>query len=161
MAEATATARIRVERDPAGQVVVYLPGRDEPVQNARVARCFPWSFPHAYISMRGGDGKEIAFLKSLDELDPSSRAVVERELRDHVFNPRIRRVLNVKHEFGVTTIEAETDRGNVSFQVRSRDDVRLLSPTRALFRDADGNAYEVPDINALDRAGRKALEQYF
>jgi hypothetical protein len=49
----------------------------------------------------------------------------------------------------------------VTFQVRSRDDVRVLSSTRALFRDADGNTYELADLNALDAAGQKWMQNYF
>jgi hypothetical protein len=32
---------------------------------------------------------------------------------------------------------------------------------RALFRDVDGNTYEVPDITALDAASQRYLQQYF
>ena len=91
---ASQPARIRrVERNEAGQLVLHLDGRDEPVVDARVARCFPWSFPDSHISIRTPDGKEIALLSSIDELPADSRQVVERELRDKVFSPRIRRVL--------------------------------------------------------------------
>ncbi|MFW5841465.1 MAG: DUF1854 domain-containing protein, partial [Planctomycetota bacterium] len=65
------------------------------------------------------------------------------------------------HEFGVSNIKARTDRGVVNFQVKSRDDVRLLSASRALFRDADGNIYELPDLNQLDSQSRRHLANYF
>ena len=155
------SAGLRVERNEAGELIARIPGRDEEVREAHVARCFPWSFPESYISIRDKEGKEVRLLNSLDELDAASRAVVEQELRDRVFNPQIQRVLSVKHEFGITTIVAETDRGEVSFQIRSRDDIRVLTATRALFRDVDGNQYELADLSALDSASRKHLEQYF
>ena len=151
----------RVERDTAGRLVVHVEGRDEPLVDARVARCFPWSIPDSYVSIRDKDGKEIALLKSLEELNGDSRKIVEQELRDKVFNPMIRRVIEFKTEFGVTSITAETDRGEVTFQIRTRDDVRVLSPTRALFRDVDGNTYELADLYALDPASRKHLYHYF
>jgi hypothetical protein len=152
---------VRVERDLAGMIVVHVPGRDGPITNARVARCFPWSGPDRNISICNSEGREMVFLETLSELDPTSRRVVQEELNTRVFNPRIRRIIKMKHEFDVTSITAETDRGEVSFQIRSRDDVRVLSPTRALFRDVDGNTYEVPDLMALDHVSRKHLEQYF
>jgi len=151
----------KVERNEAGQLVVRLAGREEPVVDARVARCFPWSMPDVLISVRDSDGKEVALLESLDVLDANARQVVERELREKVFNPVIRRVTGYKNEFGVASLTAETDRGPVTFQIRSRDDVRRLSATRALFRDADGNTYELPDFEALDRESRKHLQHYF
>ena len=151
----------RVERNAAGQLVAWLEGRDEPVEDVRVARCFPWSVPDSYISLRNADGHEVALLETLDELPDEARAVIEAELRDKVFNPQILEVLEFEHEFGVSSIRARTDRGEVNFQVRSRDDVRMLSATRALFRDADGNIYEVADLDALDPASRHKLAHYF
>ncbi|MFB3892761.1 MAG: DUF1854 domain-containing protein [Phycisphaerae bacterium] len=150
-----------VTRNTAGQLVVRIKGRAEPVVDARVARCFPWSLPETYISIRDKDGHEIVLHKTLDELDPASREVVARELAERVFNPRIQKVLDYKSEFGVTSITAATDRGTVTFQIRSRDDIRVLSATRLLFRDADGNTYELADINALDPKSRKHLQEYF
>jgi hypothetical protein len=127
----------------------------------RVARCFPWSLPDQYISIRTAEGKEICLLNTLDELDEPSRACVQQELQDKIFNPRILRVETFRSEFGVVNMTAQTDRGVVTFQIRSRDDVRQLSPARALLRDVDGNTYEVHDLHALDAASQKHLLQYF
>ena len=151
----------RMEVDEAGRLVVHLAGGDGPIVDARVTRCFPWSRPQRYVSIVNADGEEIALLETLDELSEENRRVVERQLATKVFNPVIRRVAGHKHEFGITSVTAETDRGTVKFQVRTRDDVRMLSATRALFRDADGNIYELPDITQLDPASRKRLEHYF
>ena len=150
-----------VERNPAGQIVVKLTGRDEPIVDAKIVRCFPWSMPEEYVSIRDSDGKEIAMLKTPDSLDPESQKIVEEELIDKVFNPRIEKVLDFKHEFGVTSITAQTDRGKVIFQIRNRDDVRVLSATRAIFRDVDGNTYELTDRSALDPTSEKYLQRYF
>ena len=151
----------RVERNPAGKLVVHVAGRDEPVVGAQVARCFPWSLPDTHISVRDADGKEVVLLESLDDLPDEARGVVDEELRDKVFNPKILRIVSMKEEFGITSITAETDRGEVTFQIRSHENVRRLSPVRALFRDVDGNSYELPDITALDTASQRHLHQYF
>ena len=150
-----------IARNDAGQLVVRLEGEDEPVVDARLARCFPWSLPEAYISVRDSEGSEIVLLKTLDDLDPDSREVAQAELRDKVFDPKILRILDHTHEFGISSIRAETDRGTRTFQVNGRDDVRLLSPTRALFRDVDGNTYELPDLTRLDRASRRHIQHFF
>ncbi len=150
----------KVERDQAGKLVVHMTGRPEPIVDAKVVRYFPWSLPAAYISIRD-DGKEVVMLKTLDELDDASRAIVEKELADKIFNPKILQVLQVKREFGISSLSAITDRGEIFFQFHGRDDVRLLSPTRALFRDVDGNTFELPDIREMDPASRKMLRRYF
>ena len=150
----------RIERNDAGQLVVHVAGRGEPIVDAKLARCFPWSLPDAYISVRDPGGKEIALLETLAELDDSSRLIADRELQERIFNPKITRITDYRSEFGVTTVVAQTDRGEVSFQIRSRDDIRMLGPMRMLFRDVDGNTYEVADVAELDRDSRKHLEQY-
>jgi len=152
---------LKIERDATGRLIVHIVGRDEPAVDVQIARSFPWSVPDSYISIRDKDGREIAMLRTLEELDDRSRTVVEAELADKIFNPKITRIVDYTSEFGVTYITAETDRGRVTFQIRSRDDVRILSPTRALFRDVDGNTYELPDFNALDPASRRHLSKYF
>ena len=157
----SADAVRKVERDADGKVIVHLNRQDEPLADARLARYFPWSLPDAYVSVRDKDGKEVVMLRTLDELDPGSREIVEQELADKIFNPKILQVLQVKREFGLSSISAITDRGEVLFQVHGRDDVRLLSPTRALFRDVDGNTFELPDVGELDPASRKMLRRYF
>jgi hypothetical protein len=161
MSDSASPAIEKIERNEAGRIVVRLKGVEEPVRDARIARCFPWSLPECYISILNHEGREVALLNSLDELDDGSRELVEAELRDKVFNPKIRRIVKHDSEFGVISMTAETDRGEVTFQIRSRDDIRYLSATRALFRDADGNVYELPDVRELDPASRKWLERYF
>ena len=157
-----ATTRVvRLERNAAGQLVVHLTDGNGPIMDVRLVRYFPWSISNAYVSILGDDGREITMLKSLDELDQASRKVAESELRDKVFNPKILRILSYKHEFGITSITAETDRGQVIFQFRGRHNIRLLSRTRALFRDVDGNIYELTDFNCLDPVSQRYLQRYF
>jgi len=151
----------RVERNAAGQLVVHLAGGETPVTDVKLTRYFPWSMPDAYVSVRTDQGREVAVLTDLDELDPDSRETLESELHDKVFNPKLLRILEYRHEFGISYIKAETDRGQVTFQFRGRHDIRLLSPTRALIRDVDGNTYELPDFNRLDPTGRRYLQRYF
>ena len=150
----------RLERNGLGQLVVHLEGAAEPVTDAVAARCFPWTLPETYVSLRTREGKEIALLKTLAELDESSRTLLEAELHDKVFNPRISRIAAHTREFGITSITAETDRGIVTFEIRTRDDIRMLSATRVVFRDADGITYEVADLTALDPVSRGFVEEY-
>ncbi len=151
----------QLERNRAGQLVARLAGRDEPVVDVQVARCFPWSLPDQYISLRDADGYEIVLFESLEDVEEHMRELIEHELREKIFNPRILKILDFEHAFGVTSIHARTDRGEVRFEIRSRDDVRLLSATRALFRDADGNIYELSDLDAMDAQSRRYLSNYF
>ncbi len=150
-----------LEVNDLGQVVLRLAGREEPYVEVRIARCFPWSLPETFISICEKDGRELVLLRDLGELPDQMRELVRRELRDKAFTPRIQRVLSCTSEFGVTSIRAMTDRGEVTFQVRTREDVRILGPARAVFRDADGVSYEVSDLRAMDSASQKHLQEFF
>ena len=156
-----AGATVRLERNARGELLAYVDGDPEPVENVKVARCFPWSLQQEYVAIRNPDGEEVALLVSLDGLDEATRSLIEQELREKVFVPKIRRIVRYLAEFGVVSITAETDRGKVDFQIRNREDVRALSPRRAIFCDVDGNMYEVEDFEALDRSSQKHIEQYF
>jgi len=151
----------RLERDAAGRLLVHFAGGDAPQTELRLVRYFPWSMPDAYVSVRDEQGRELAVITDLQELDADSRAVLEIELREKVFNPRILRIVEYSHEFGISSVKAETDRGPVTFQFRGRSAFRLLSPTRALIRDVDNNTYELPDYDRLDAASRRHLRRYF
>jgi hypothetical protein len=142
-------------------LVAHVEGADEPLENVKVARCFPWSLSDRYISIRSSEGKEIVLLKTLDVVSAETRKLIEEELRDKVFIPRIEEITKYSDAFDVISITAKTDRGTVTFQMRSRQDVRALTPTQAIFRDVDGNLYEVRDFNALDRASQRQIEQFF
>lgn len=150
----------RLDRNGLGQLLVHLVGVPEPVVDAVAARCFPWSLPGGYVSVRTREGKEIALIKDPGTLDAASRTLLDEELRDKVFNPRILRITDHSREFGITSITAETDRGLATFQIRTRDDIRMLSLTRLAFRDADGITYEVADLPALDPRSRAVVEEY-
>lgn len=155
----TPPERLRVRRNGRGDLEAELEGKI--TSEVRVARCFPWSMQGQLISLRDKDGKEIALLERLDGLDEASRAEIERELRDRVFVPKITRITSHKAEFDIISISALTDRGEAQFQIRSRDDVSILSNRRALFRDVDGNMYEIEDVRTLDKASQRHLERYF
>ena len=63
----------RIERNSAGDLVLYLRGLDAPTVGVTLARCFPWTLPESYISVRSAEGREIVLLTTLEE--PSTRAL--------------------------------------------------------------------------------------
>ena len=148
-------------RNAKGELVAQLAEKDEPVVDVRVARCFPWSLPDSLVSLRDKDGNELLLLETLDGLPKATRELVEQELRDKIFAPRIEKVFSYENRFGIITIKAVTDRGEITFQMRSADEVRTLSPTRFLLKDADGNLYEIADMSKLDPQSRRLLAELF
>lgn len=151
----------RLTRDAKGVLVAHLADRDEPVTDVRVRRCFPWSLADSLISLLDADGKELVLLETLEPLPADTRELIQEELRDKFFAPKILKVLSFGELFGIVTLSARTDRGDVTFQLRSRDDVRVLSPTQCVIKDVDGNLYEVPDLTQLDIESQRRLDAFF
>lgn len=123
-----------------------------------IARAFPLSDPDRYLGFLDGAGKDIGLLIEVGPLDPESRQIVQDELERRYFVPVVERVINVREEFGTVYWTAETDRGEVEFVVRNvRDNLQELSATRLILTDVDGNRFEFPDVNRLDRKSQGIL----
>lgn len=150
-----------IQREPDGTLTVVIEheGRHR-VRDARVRRCFPWTLRERYLSVLDSDGREICLLPSIEYLAEPLRQILLDELHDKIFNPRILRIRDHKSEFGVITFEVETDRGDVSFQVRTRDDIRMIDGRQMLLRDVDGNTYEICDLATLDPLSRRHIDEY-
>lgn len=133
----------------------------EPLGPLQVRRAFPVSAAADFAILNDGDGKEVAIIRRVSELDRASRAVVEAELERTYFVALITRVTAIDVQFHVPHWEVETDRGPRSFELRSsRQDLRVLGQGRILIRDADGNLYEIRDYRGLDPASRVLVESH-
>jgi len=149
---------LRLTRNERGQLAAHL-GDAAPIDNARIARCFPWSNRDEYLSVRDADGKEVHLLRTLGNLDADTRALIDEELSMQEFFPRITAVLSAEQRFDVTLWHIETDRGPAELRVKDSEDIRHIDDQRVLVKDAAGGIYEIPDINALDPRSRKLIDE--
>ncbi|HJP32628.1 MAG: DUF1854 domain-containing protein [Candidatus Latescibacteria bacterium] len=126
-----------------------------------VQRAFPLTMADEFVSLKDGDGDEIAVIRRLGELDPDSRAAVESHLSWSYFASTIVSVYSIEVQYHIPHWDVETDRGRRVFELlSSRRDVRALPGGGALIRDADGNLYEIPNVSRLDAASRAIVEDY-
>jgi hypothetical protein len=150
-------ATLRVRIDDRSRLLLSREGQgDVPVT---VRRAFPWSRPDQFISLRSKDGQELAMLESLDApLPVEARETILRSLDAATFIPRITRVTQVQAQHGGVQIwDVETDAGTLQIRVQEREDVRFLSETRFSIKDAHGNVYEIPNVEALDDHSRREV----
>jgi hypothetical protein len=143
--------------DEQQKLTLRRPGHDD-VVDVRIRRSFPWSRPGEFVSIRSSDGKELALIENLADLDPPVRAKIETWLGKHTFIPRITRIDDVDVRFGYQQWKVQTDRGPAEFRVQEREDIRFLHDGRFSLKDADGNVYEMTRLDLLDPRSRKALE---
>jgi hypothetical protein len=156
-----APGSVRFER-PAGAVhlTVHIEGREEPVAGARVRRAFPLSKLDGWLSIADKEGKEIGLLETFDGLDPESRRLLDEELDRRYFTPQITHVDYARFESGMWRFRVRTDRGATEFFVRNwRDSAYETRPERWMIHSVDGVRYEIADLNALDPASRKLMDQ--
>src|SRR2546428_8821562 len=70
---------LTLERRPDGRVWA-IRGGGGVARAVWVQRCFPWSEPGRFLSLRDDDGEGVALVRDPAELDPASRRGLEEAL---------------------------------------------------------------------------------
>ena len=122
-----------------------------------VRRCFPWSEPTRFVSLRDDEEREFALVRDPAELEPSSRRVLEEAMVAAGFVFEIIRVMGIEEEVEIRHWRVETQQGARSFQTRLDAWPRLLPHGGLLIRDVAGDLYHVTDPGALDKQSRALL----
>jgi len=143
-----------------GANVLRQDGKEEEIV-LQVVRCFPWSTPDSYISLRDDQGKEVYLLSSLYELeDPKIRHLVETELHDRTYIPRILHINAIVDEIDLFRWNVKTDAGNRLFYTRRREIPRETKHGGVIVKDISGDRYLIPAVSKLDAKSRNWLWLY-
>ena len=67
-----------------------------------VHRCFPFSDPSRYISIRepDNDGREIGLILDLKDLPEETQSILEEQMALRYFTPHILQIRDIKEEYG-------------------------------------------------------------
>jgi len=159
VSETSATASPRLHRDAFGHLVLLTPdGRS--TSDVVPVRAFPFSAPDQWISLCDQAGREILCLADLSVLDPQTRELLQAELAQREFIPRIKRILRVVESGGSARWFVQTDRGDTDFELPSEDNVRRMGDDGVLVIDAHGIRYRILSTKELDGPSRRILRQY-
>ena len=143
-----------LEKKVDGQLWARASGTERPV---RVHKCFPWSEPNRFLSLRDAENREVAMVSHLEELTCESRTALAGSLVEAGFVLKVSRIADVEEEVEIRTWKVETEQGPRSFQTRL-DDWPLEVPGGGIvIRDVAGDLYHVPDPRAMDEKSRKWL----
>lgn len=137
--------------------------REKEYKRIGVYLTFPLTNPEEFISIREADekAKEIGMIEALDKLTPEHREMVREQIRLRYFMPVVKKVMEVKEEYGYAYWYVETTFGVCRFTTHmSNDAVVTLGESRLLITDIDGNRYEIPDFYALTVQERKKLDLF-
>lgn len=130
----------------------------------RVVRSFPFTDRNKYISIRTIDekSKEIGMIKDLAaDVTPETRQMLEEQMDIRYFTPVIKKINNIKDEYGHAYFDVETDQGPCKFVIyMNSSSVVNLSDVRLLISDLDGNRFEIPDYTKLSARELKMLDLF-
>jgi len=150
---------LRLFYQPPGTLRLTV-GEDRSYPGVKLYQAWPLSQPGRCLSLQDAQGEEIVMVDSLEALTPETRAVAERELQRRYLTARVEGIDQVRTEFGVTYWDVRTSKGPREFVVQSLTESCVwLGPRHVLIVDVDGNRFEIADIQALDEASRRQLEQ--
>jgi hypothetical protein len=145
---------LRLERRADGQLWAVLGLEAVPVW---VHRCFPWTAPGRFISLRDKEEEEVALVRDLSELEPESRRVLQSALLEAGFVLEVESVESIEDEIEIRTFRVRTRQGPRRFQTLRDEWPRPMPGGGILLRDVAGDLYLVRDPQALDRASRDRL----
>jgi hypothetical protein len=130
--------------------ILHVRVNDAEYHDVRAVRVFPISGRADYVSFLDEKGKEVALLARPHKLDKESQRALEKALGRMYYVAKILRVDHISDTMGVTHWQVLTDRGYAAFEVVDRQNLRKLPRGRFIIVDADGNRFEIEDINELD-----------
>ncbi len=140
-----------------------LKTKDKSYDRIGVYLTFPVTNPEEFISIRESDekAKEIGIIKALSEMDRDTQEMIREQIRLRYFMPVIKKVLDVKDEYGYAYWHVVTDFGVCRFTTHMGGDAVLnIGKDRYQITDIDGNRYDIPDFYALSAIEKKKLDLF-
>lgn len=136
---------------------------DKTYDRVGVYLTFPLTNPEEFISIRETDekAKEIGIIQRLKDMEKDVQEMIREQVRLRYFMPVIRRVMDVKDEYGYAYWHVTTDFGACRFTTHMGGDAVInIGGARYQITDIDGNRYELPDLYALTVMERKKLDLF-
>jgi hypothetical protein len=144
-------SRLRLFREPAWVLRLTIE-EDRSYLKVKVVRAAPLSHPDRYISFLDAKDEEICMVDDLKELDAQTRGMVAEELDRRYLTAVVGSIYSMRNEFGTSYWDVATSRGRREFVVQNvAENAQWLGPRRLLLVDVDGNRFEFPDLDLLDK----------
>ena len=123
----------------------------------RVVRCFPWSSPARFLSLRDEEDEEVALVPNPGDLDPESRIALEEAMVEAGFVLEVLGIESVEEDYEIRCWNVRTAQGRRSFQTPLDEWPRLAPGGGLLIEDVAGDLFWIPSPERLDDASRREL----
>lgn len=124
-------------------------------------RMFPFEELWAHISVLTADNEEIGMIAEAGDFPEEAATLLKEELDRKYLMPTITAIHMLKDNFGFSTWKVESDIGPLEFTLRDTYRSMLkVGEGRVIITDSDGNRYEIPDVNKLDKKSYRKIELY-
>ena len=154
------TSAWSLQRDTFGKLVLTT-AQNERFQGVVPVRAFPIQSPEVGISLVNTDGKEVAWIEQLDDVDEPAQGLFRHELATREFMPVISAIRSVTSFSTPCTWAVETDRGPTEFVLRGDEDIRRIGTDGTLLvSDSHGIHFLIRDHQTLDARSRKILDRF-
>lgn len=134
---------------------------DQKEQRAFLCRQFPFELQWEFISVLDDEQGEIGIIRRVSDFEGEAGELLCRELQRRYYAPVIRCIKQIKERYGFSYWKVTTDEGDVSFTLH--DTFRSIihaEEKRLVILDVDGNRFEIPNVDGLDRKSYKKIELY-
>ena len=124
-------------------------------------RDFPFDELWNFISVLGEEEEEVGMIRSVTDFGEPDAALLREELERRYYSPKIEKIDSLKERYGFSYWKVKTAEGDLEFTLR--DTYKSLIRTdakRVVILDVDGNRFEIPDLDALDRRRYRKIELY-
>ena len=149
--ESVDITKVRLYREPAWKLRLTIEG-DRSYTRVKVVRASPLSHPTRYICLLDAKDEEVCMIPDMKELDEDMRKIVQEELDRRYLTSTIESILSIRNEFGTSYWDVKTNRGPREFVIQNvAENAQWLGDHRLLLVDVDGNRFEIPDLNDLDK----------
>lgn len=129
----------------------------------QVIRLFPFTEPDKFISIRTVEerSKEIGVIADWKQVTKETRKMLEEQLNLHYFTPVIKKIIDIKDEYGYAYFHVMTDRGECRFTINMGGNaVVRLTDSRLIITDLDENRFEIPDVFLLSQKEQRKLDLF-
>ncbi len=145
---------------------LYLEYKGDNYEEISLTRLQPFYCLDTYISVAFRNNEEewieIGVIKDLKEMNEEQRQLCTEYLNSRYYIPLITKIHSIKdNRMGYLFVDAETTAGHKKIAVNDWwTNFRINNSGILTVTDSDGNKYQIPDLDKIDRQSYRKLELF-